>query len=146
MKQLVTGRSLSLRTCAALAVVVTAVIGLAGLSAQAPATPTAAGVQTAAPPAGNVDQGRATYNRVGCYECHGLEAQGGPGTAPRLGPNPLPFARFSAYVRKPTGTMPPYRLPVLSDQEVADIHAFLRAQPRPPALSSIPLLAPSQFK
>jgi mono/diheme cytochrome c family protein len=105
----------------------------------------AAPAQTTPPP-GNAENGKATYNRVGCYECHGLEAQGGPGTAPRLGPNPLPFPRFSAYIRKPTGTMPPYRLPVLSDQEAADIHAFLRAQPRPPALSSIPLLAPSQFK
>ena len=115
------------------------------LSAQAPSTPPAAQA-AAAPPAGNVENGRATYKRVGCYECHNLEAQGGPGTAPRLGPNPLPFPRFSAYVRKPTGTMPPYRLPVLTDQEMADIHAFLRAQPRPPALSTIPLLAPSQFK
>jgi len=122
-------------------------VAVAELSAQAAATPPAPAAQgAAAAPAGNIENGKATYKRVGCYECHNLEAQGGPGTAPRLGPNPLPFPRFSAYVRKPTGTMPPYRQPVLSDQEIADIHAFLRAQPRPPALSSIPLLAPSQFK
>ena len=108
------------------------------VSAQAPS-------QQAAPPAGDAEKGKATYKRVGCYECHGLEAQGGPGTAPRLGPNPMPFARFSAYLRTPTGNMPPYRAVVLSDQEVADIHAFLRSVPRPPALSTIPLLAPSQF-
>lgn len=120
-------------------------LGVAALSAQSAPGGAAAPAQ-AAPPAGNVETGKATYKRVGCYECHGLEAQGGPGTAPRLGPSPLPFPRFSAYVRKPSGTMPPYRLPVLSDQDVADIHAFLRAQPRPPSLSSIPLLAPSQFK
>ena len=112
-------------------------------AAQAPAAPAPT---AAAVPAGNPANGRATYKRVGCYECHGLEAQGGPGTAPRLGPNPLPYARFSSYVRKPSGTMPPYHVPVLSDQDVADIHAFLRGQPRPPALSTLPLLAPSQFK
>jgi hypothetical protein len=41
--------------------------------------------------------------------------------------------------------MPPYNPPVLADQEIADIHAFLRAVPRPPALNTIPLLDPSQF-
>lgn len=107
-------------------------------SAQAPSQP-------AAVPAGNVDKGKEIFKKVGCYECHGLEAQGGPGTGPRLGPNPIPFARFSAYVRAPTGNMPPYRAKVLSDQDVADIHAFIRSVPRPPSLSTIPLLAPSQF-
>jgi cytochrome c553 len=139
-------RSLRIGTSVAIGAALAVSVGLTVLSAQAPSTSPAATAQAAAPPAGNAENGRATYKRVGCYECHNLEAQGGPGTAPRLGPNPLPFARFSAYVRKPTGTMPPYRLPVLTDQEMADIHAFLRAQPRPPALSSIPLLAPSQFK
>ena len=139
-------RSLKIGTSVAIGAALAVSVGLTVLSAQAPSAPAAAATQAAAPPPGNVENGKATYKRVGCYECHGLEAQGGPGTAPRLGPNPMPFARFSAYVRKPTATMPPYRLPVLSDQEMADIHAFLRAQPRPPALSSIPLLAPSQFK
>jgi mono/diheme cytochrome c family protein len=118
---------------------------LCGGPIAAQTAPASTAAQPAAP-AGNVEHGKATFHRVGCYECHGLEAQGGPGTAPRLGPNPLPYARFSSYVRKPTGSMPPYRTPVLSEQEMADIHAFLRAQPRPPALSSLPLLAPSQFK
>jgi mono/diheme cytochrome c family protein len=109
------------------------------MSAQADGQPAAAA------PAGNVEKGKETYKKVGCYECHGLEAQGGPGTAPRLGPNPIPFARFSPYVRSPTGNMPPYRVSVLPDQDLADIYAFVRSAPRPPALSTIPLLAPSQF-
>jgi len=134
-----------MRTRTAVGAAFVVCLGFAALSAQTAPAGAAAPAQTAPPP-GNAENGKAIYNRVGCYECHGLEAQGGPGTAPRLGPNPLPFPRFSAYVRKPSGTMPPYRLPVLADQDVADIHAFLRAQPRPPALSSIPLLAPSQFK
>src|SRR5687767_10603245 len=74
------------------------------VSAQAPGQQAAppAGNQAAAP-AGNVEKGKEIYKRVGCYECHGLEAQGGPGTGPRLGPNPIPFARLSAYVRAPSG-------------------------------------------
>ena len=38
--------------------------------------------------------------------------------------------------------MPPYTAAVLSNQDLADIYAFLAARPQPPALSSIPLLAP----
>jgi ubiquinol-cytochrome c reductase cytochrome c subunit len=122
----ITGAFLALYLCAVAA------------SAQAPAQP-------AAPPAGNAEKGKEIYKKVGCYECHGLEAQGGPGTGPRLGPNPIPYQRFASYLRAPTGNMPPYRVQVLPDQAVADLHAFLRSVPRPPALSSIPLLAPSQF-
>jgi mono/diheme cytochrome c family protein len=108
--------------------------------AQAPA-----GGKPDAPPAGNVESGKQLYLKVGCYQCHNLEAQGGGGTGPRLAPNPLPFAKFSSYVRAPSGTMPPYRQVVLDDQAVADIHAFLRSIPPPPPLSKIPLLAPAQF-
>jgi hypothetical protein len=38
--------------------------------------------------------------------------------------------------------MPPYTEKVLSAQDMADIYAFVRARPRPPAVSAIPLLAP----
>jgi ubiquinol-cytochrome c reductase cytochrome c subunit len=106
---------------------------------------TPAGGKPEAPPAGKVESGRELYLKVGCYQCHGLEGQGGGGTGPRLAPNPLPFARFSSYLRAPSGTMPPYRQVVLADQAVADIHAFLRSIPAPPPLSKIPLLAPAQF-
>jgi hypothetical protein len=30
----------------------------------------------------------------------------------------------------------------MSDQDLADIHAFLQVRPQPPAVESIPLLAP----
>jgi ubiquinol-cytochrome c reductase cytochrome c subunit len=36
--------------------------------------------------------------------------------------------------------MPPYTAKVVSDQELADIHAFLRAIPQPPAVDTIPIL------
>jgi hypothetical protein len=36
--------------------------------------------------------------------------------------------------------MPPYTEKVLPDKELADIYAFLKSLPRPPAATSIPLL------
>jgi ubiquinol-cytochrome c reductase cytochrome c subunit len=61
-------------------------------------------------------------------------------TGPRIAPNPLPFEVISSYVRKPTGEMPPYTAKVISDQELADIYAFLQSRPRPLAAKTNPLL------
>ena len=119
--------------------------GTALVSAQAPASQAPA-QQAAAAPAGNAENGKALYKSVGCYQCHGWEAHGAPGTGPRLAPNPLPYPRLSSYVRGPSGQMPAYGPAILSDQGLADIFAFLRAAPRPPALSTLPLLAADQFK
>jgi cytochrome c1 len=47
---------------------------------------------------------------------------------------------LARYVRKPLGEMPPYTAKVVSDQELADIYAFLQSRPRPPAAKSSPLL------
>jgi mono/diheme cytochrome c family protein len=91
--------------------------------------------------AGRLDAGASLYRRTGCYECHSNEAQGGA-QGPRLGPSPVTFARFSWYVRHPSGSMPPYTEEVLSDQDLADIYAFVEARPEPPPLESIPLLPP----
>jgi len=99
-------------------------------------------VQTAEPAAaGRADVGAELYSAYGCYSCHANEAQGGQ-HGPRLGPDPITFTRFSWYTRHPTRTMPPYSAVVLSDQDMADIYAFVEAQPQPPPLESIPLLAP----
>ena len=98
--------------------------------------------QTAEPAAaGRADVGAELYSAYGCYSCHANEAQGGQ-HGPRLGPDPITFTRFSWYTRHPTRTMPPYSAVVLSDQDMADIYAFVEAQPQPPPLESIPLLAP----
>lgn len=91
--------------------------------------------------AGRVDVGAELYSAYGCYSCHADEAQGGQ-HGPRLGPDPITFARFAWYTRHPTRTMPPYSAVVLTDQDMADIYAFVEAQPQPPPLESIPLLAP----
>jgi ubiquinol-cytochrome c reductase cytochrome c subunit len=91
-------------------------------------------------PAGNAQKGKQLFQNDGCYQCHGREAQGGLGTGPRLAPRPIAFSALSKYVRQPTGQMPPYTSKVVSDQDLADIYAFLQAQPQPPAAKSIPLL------
>jgi len=92
-------------------------------------------------PAGNPETGAVLFRNVGCYQCHANEAQGGA-NGPRIGPDPIPFDSFSRYVQSPTGSMPPYTSKVLSDQDLADIYAFLRARTRPPTIDAIPLLAP----
>ena len=78
----------------------------------------------------DVERGKQIFMRVGCYQCHGREAQGAS-TGPRLGPNPLPLAAFTRAVRTPRNEMPPYSLKLLSDAELADVHAFVAARPRP---------------
>jgi len=92
-------------------------------------------------PAGRADVGASLYRASGCYSCHSNEAQGGM-HGPRLGPDPVTFVRFTWYTRHPTRSMPPYTAAVLSDQDLADIYAFVEQQPQPPAVSTIPLLAP----
>ena len=104
-------------------------------TAPAPSAPSAA----AAAPKGDVVKGKTLFESYGCYQCHNLAAQGGS-AGPRLAPRPIAFAAFSKYVRQPAADMPPYTVKVVSDQELADIYAFLMAIPQPPPIDSIPLL------
>ncbi len=91
-------------------------------------------------PAGNAETGKRVFNKIGCYQCHGREGQGSTMTGPRIAPDPVPFEVLASYVRKPSGEMPPYTAKVVSDQELADIYAFLQSRPHPPAAKAIPLL------
>jgi ubiquinol-cytochrome c reductase cytochrome c subunit len=88
-----------------------------------------------------VNEGAALYKKNGCYECHVNDGQGGP-QGPRLGPNPIPMPRFVAYVRNPSGDMPPFTAKVIADDDLAKIYAFLQSRPTPPPVKDIPLLAP----
>lgn len=88
-------------------------------------------------PGGNADAGRQAYMNKGCYACHGREGQGSPTTGPRLGPNPTPLAAFTRYVRTPRGQMPPYTEKVVTDAELADMHAFLRTRPPSASIDSL---------
>jgi mono/diheme cytochrome c family protein len=86
----------------------------------------------------SAQNGKKIFDSYGCYQCHGHDGHGGAGA--RLAPNPIAFAAFTKYVRQPTGEMPPYTRKVVSDQELADIYAYLQTIPQPPAAKSIPIL------
>ncbi|NOT25087.1 MAG: c-type cytochrome [Acidobacteria bacterium] len=125
-------------TSFALALAAAFVVATAILAAQNPgAAPAAANAQAA--PKGSAENGKKVFSSYGCYECHGYAAQGG-GAGPRLAPRPIAFTAFSKYVRLPTGQMPPYTSKVVSDQELADIFAFLSSIPAAPAANTIPIL------
>src|SRR5215471_15840306 len=90
--------------------------------------------------AGNLENGKRLYLKNGCYQCHGQSGQGGLAGA-RLAQTKLSQAAFTAYVRNPApGGMPPYRAQVMSDQELADVWAYIKTFPEPPPVKSIPLL------
>lgn len=88
---------------------------------------------------GNADDGKRLFTSYGCYECHGRQGAGAA-IAPRIGPPAISFAAVLRYVRAPTGQMPPYTAKVVSDQDLADIYAYLKSFPPPAPASSIPLL------
>jgi mono/diheme cytochrome c family protein len=88
---------------------------------------------------GNPENGKKLFSAYGCYECHGRQGAGAA-IAPRIGPPALSFANVVRYVRAPTGQMPPYTARVVSDQDLADIYAYLKSFPLPQPASNIPLL------
>lgn len=88
---------------------------------------------------GNPDNGKKLFSKFGCYECHGYQGQGG-GAGAKLAPKPISATALIAYVRHPSGTMPPYTSKVASDAELTDIRAYLASVPAPPPVKNIPLL------
>ena len=95
----------------------------------------------AAVAAGSAEKGRTAYVQHGCWQCHGYLGQGGI-AGKKLAPNPLPLEAMSAFVRNSGGAMPPYQKAILSDADLADIHAYLQSLPKAPDAKSIPLLNP----
>ena len=95
----------------------------------------------AAAPSGDPVKGKANFERVGCYQCHGHEGQGGR-EGPRIAaPVPMAYAALSGFVRTTSGDMPPFTEKVLSNQELTDIYAYLQSIPMPPDYKTIPLLS-----
>ncbi len=89
---------------------------------------------------GNVDNGKKLFTRNGCFQCHGTQGQGGAAGA-RLNGTKLTLPVFTAILRNPPpSNMPPYRAKVMTDQEVADVYAYIQTFPPPPPLASVPLL------
>ena len=85
------------------------------------------------------ERGQQTYMRVGCYQCHGSDGHGND-AGPALTPDTLPPQVIALFIRSTPGRMPVYPKEVLSDSEIADIVAFLKAVPPPPSADSIEIL------
>jgi mono/diheme cytochrome c family protein len=100
-----------------------------------------AAAQTAAEPRGDAASGAKLFVDRACWQCHGLAAQGGGIAGPRLAGRVQVWGAFSAYVRRPAEEMIPYTPKVLNDSELADIFAWLRSLPPPPAVERLPALS-----
>lgn len=88
---------------------------------------------------GNAETGKRLYAKNTCFFCHGTAGQGGVDGA-RLALVARNLQSFTRYVRQPTGRMPAFTDKILSDQELADIFAYLRSLPQAKAVKDIPLL------
>ena len=92
--------------------------------------------------AASADNGKVAFVKHGCWQCHGFEGQGSSDTSAGrvLADTKLPFDAFKAYVRDPSGAMPPFHAEILSDSDLSDIYAYLESRPQPRPASEIPLL------
>jgi mono/diheme cytochrome c family protein len=108
-----------------------ALLGAAGADAQA---------QDA--PAGDAARGKAVFLKEACFTCHGRVGEGGAynGPAPILAQTALPFEAFKAQIRNPINDMPAYSDAVLSNQDIADIYAFVKSLPGPRSPKEFPIL------
>src|SRR5579884_1053536 len=110
-------------------------IGLAALTAAVPAQLARPQAAVAAPVAQDAAHGQALYEQYGGYE-----GQGASSTGPRIAPNPIAFNRFEQQVYEPRDLMPRYPREYVSEQDLADIYAYLQSIPAPPDPAQIPLL------
>ena len=93
------------------------------------------------PPPGSAERGNQAYMKYMCYTCHGTVGQGADrGAGPKLAPGLSPYPAFALQVRTPRLDMPPYRQQFLSDQDLADIYAYLLTIKPSAAAKDIPLL------
>ncbi len=102
-----------------------------------------AGASTASA-AGDATKGKETFLAVGCFTCHGRAGEGGRLNypAPPLAQLQMPVEGLQVFLRDPPNDMPPYVKEVLSDDEIANIHAFLQSLPGRVDPKTIPLLNP----
>ena len=91
--------------------------------------------------AASPEKGKVAFTKNGCWQCHGFSGQGGSAGL-KLAPDPLPLESLTAFIRSSNGPMPPYSEKVISNDDVADIHAYLSSIPKTPDYKGIPLLNP----
>lgn len=93
---------------------------------------------------GDPVNGKRIYLAVGCFQCHGRAGQGGRFNypTPALAQIELPVESFIAFLRAAPNDMLAFSADVLSDQDAADIHAYLRSLPGRKPVKDFPLLNP----
>ena len=89
-------------------------------------------------PKGNAQTGKQLFEAKGCYSCHGFVGQGSR-EGPRLTPA-MAYPAFVAQLRTPRAIMPPYTAALVTDQQAADMHAYLAGLPKPPDPKTVKLL------
>jgi mono/diheme cytochrome c family protein len=96
-----------------------------------------------AAPHGDAAKGKRIFLADGCFTCHGRSGQGGAynGPAPILAHTQLPFEAFKGQIRNPADDMPAFSDPVLSDQDIADIYAFVQSLPGAGSSKDHPILS-----
>jgi mono/diheme cytochrome c family protein len=92
--------------------------------------------------AASAEKGKTAFVHNGCWQCHDYNGQGSVATSNGkvIARTQLPLDAFVSFVRTTNGQMPPYRAPVLSDDDLGDIYAYLQSLPESKAVSDIPLL------
>ena len=87
-------------------------------------------------PRGDAKAGLATFQKYGCYSCHGIVGQGTLRDGPRLN-TAIGYQAVLQQLRTPRYEMPAYTAVQISDQQVADIFAYLGSVPKGPDPKSI---------
>ena len=96
----------------------------------------------AAAHAASAEKGKTLFIRYGCFQCHGTIGQGSVITSAGkvLTNTALPLEAFQAFVRTTNRAMPPYSEKILSNEDLADIYAYLQSIPKAADYKTIPLL------
>jgi mono/diheme cytochrome c family protein len=91
---------------------------------------------------GDAQKGKIAFVKHGCWQCHDYNGQGSIATSNGkvIARTQLPLDAFVSFVRTTDGQMPPFRAPILSDEDLGDIYAYLQSLPEPKKVSDIPLL------
>lgn len=76
-------------------------------------------------PPGDTENGKKWYTMNNCNSCHGEQGAGGRG--PAITPLDMTFGSFVKKLRKTNAAiMPPYPEEKISEQDAADIYAYLK--------------------